>query len=493
VSVEGILRQALALHQDGQLREALAGYLQALQAEPDNPSALNLAGVAHAALDELPEAVEKLERCVAAAPGFADAHSNLALAYRSLGRHEAALAHQRQVLELSPGDPGALNESGITLRRLGRYGKALEAFDAAVAAAPGFAQAHANRGNVLQDLDRMDEAAASYRQAIENGGGGASVWRGLGNALQRSHSLDEAVEAYRQSVAVDPDYVPVLMDLGGALVESGDPQEGARWLSKAASLAELDPMVHSNLGMALHEMGDYPAALESFERALNLDPGNTHALAFQSITLHEVGDTERWHAINGLDSLVREMVLPTPPEFDSLDALNDSLADFANSHPSVWRGRRRGISSELFLDGAGPPLALRESIRRAVQAYIDELPGDSQHAFIRRRPAQFLLSGWCNVLDEGAPSHIHPNAWLSGAYYVRADAVLDDVDEGPDGCLQVGPPDEAHYSVADYPARVFRPREGHMVVFPSYVWHRILPFASSERRISYAFDVIPKA
>lgn len=489
MSVDGILRRSLALHQQGRVRDALTGYLEALHAEPANPSALNLAGVAHAALGELPQALEKLGRCVAVAPGFADAHANLALALRAQGRHEAALEHQQRALELSPGDPRTLNEMGITLRRLGRYTRALETFDAAIAAAPELADAHANRGNVLQDLDRMDEAAASYRQAIAHGADGASVWRSLGNALQRAHRLDDAIAAYRRAVAVDDEHVPGLMDLGGALVESGQPAEGAGWLRRAAARAADDATVHSNLGMALHETGDHAGALAAFERALALDPGNTHALAFQSITLHETGDAQRWHAVNALDALVRERVLPTPPGYASLADLNDALAAYATAHPSVWSGRRRGISSELFLEAEGPALALRESVRRAVEGYIADLPGGSAHPFVRRAPRRFVLSGWCNVLDEGAPAHIHPNAWLSGVYYVRTAVVGD----GPDGWLQVGPPDEAHYSAADYPARLFRPREGHLVVFPSYVWHRILPFRSREPRISYAFDVVAQA
>ena len=97
------------------------------------------------------------------------------------------------------------------------------------------------------------------------------------------------------------------------------------------------------------------------------------------------------------------------------------------------------------------------------------------------------------MLEEGADSHIHPNAWLSGVYYVRTAGVVDADMADRDGCLQVGPPDPSHYSVAGYPERVFRPREGRMVVFPSYVWHRILPFAGRGQRISYAFDVVPQA
>jgi tetratricopeptide (TPR) repeat protein len=491
MNYQELLCQAFDLHQRGRLREALADYRRVLAAQPDNPNALNLAGVAHAALGETGEAAALLERCTRAAPGFADAHANLGLAYRALGRHEDALRAQRRVLELNPDNAPALNALGVSLRRLGRYGEAVCSFEQAIAAEPAAGDAHANLGNVLQDLDRMDEAVASYREALARDACAASVYRGLGNALQRLHRFDEAIEAYRDALARDPDYVPALTDLGGALVEAGRAAQGAVHLRAAAQRAPDDPIVHSNLGMALHDSGDTDGALAAFERALALDPGNTHALAYQGITLHATGARERWRWLTGLDRLVREMPLPVPPHYASVAALNEALAEHARAHPSVWQGRRRGISSELFLDGEGPPLALRDSLREAVQRYIDELPEDRAHPFVARRPQRYVLSGWCNVLDEGAAAHVHPNAWLSGAYYVRTEGVVGDAVDDLSGCLQVGAPDPEHYATQDYEVRVFRPREGYLVVFPSYVWHRILPFAQRGTRISYAFDVVP--
>ena len=180
------------------------------------------------------------------------------------------------------------------------------------------------------------------------------------------------------------------------------------------------------------------------------------------------------------------------PGFD-VAAFNRRLSDYARQHPSVPGGRRPGISSELFLAGEGPPIELMQRLHGVVQRYIRELPDGSDHPFIARKPERFKLSGWCNVLSAGADSHVHPNAWLSGVYYARCEGVTGDGMNDAAGCLEVGPPDAALYDVADYPRRVFAPEEGTLVVFPSYVWHRILPFDSERERISYAFDVIPDA
>jgi len=47
--------------------------------------------------------------------------------------------------------------------------------------------------------------------------------------------------------------------------------------------------------------------------------------------------------------------------------------------------------------------------------------------------------------------------------------------------------------------KAFRPEDGLMMVFPSYFYHRTIPFEATtpiegaEQRISIAFDVLPEA
>jgi len=41
--------------------------------------------------------------------------------------------------------------------------------------------------------------------------------------------------------------------------------------------------------------------------------------------------------------------------------------------------------------------------------------------------------------------------------------------------------------------RAIRPREGLMLLFPSYFYHRTVPFSAAEPRVSIAFDAIPIA
>jgi len=82
-------------------------------------------------------------------------------------------------------------------------------------------------------------------------------------------------------------------------------------------------------------------------------------------------------------------------------------------------------------------------------------------------------------------NHVHPEGWLSSAFYVRLPAGM----QGQEGWLKFGepgpptaPPLSAEYLV--------QPEPGLLVLFPSYVWHGTVPFSSAEQRLTCAFDIV---
>ena len=62
--------------------------------------------------------------------------------------------------------PEAHNNLGVTLKELGRLDEALASYNQAIALKPDYAEPHNNLGVALTDLGRLDEALASYNQAI---------------------------------------------------------------------------------------------------------------------------------------------------------------------------------------------------------------------------------------------------------------------------------------------------------------------------------------
>lgn len=86
--------------------------------------------------------------------------------------------------------------------------------------------------------------------------------------------------------------------------------------------------------------------------------------------------------------------------------------------------------------------------------------------------------------------HIHHTAWLSGVYYARLPESVRPDDPMRSGWIEFGQPPPRYPCECEYPLESICPREGMLVLFPSYLFHRTIPFPSDEIRISFAFDVI---
>src|SRR6266702_2742565 len=85
------LAQALALHQQGRLQEAVSLYQRVLQSEPRNSDALHLLGLVMATVGQAQKAVSLLTAAVQIQPSNPAMQTNLGGALSAVGRHAEAL------------------------------------------------------------------------------------------------------------------------------------------------------------------------------------------------------------------------------------------------------------------------------------------------------------------------------------------------------------------------------------------------------------------
>jgi hypothetical protein len=86
--------------------------------------------------------------------------------------------------------------------------------------------------------------------------------------------------------------------------------------------------------------------------------------------------------------------------------------------------------------------------------------------------------------------HIHEVGWISGAVYL----VLPTIKQDPlEGCFEYGlHGDNYPKNHDDFPVGIASPAVGDIVLFPSSLFHRTIPFNSNEERICIAFDLKPE-
>ena len=162
-----LLGKADRLRQEGNYREAISTYDQAITRNPKVPEAnwgrcysLNKLSQPDAAFDACAKAL-KLN------PKYPEAFSSQGYALHQQTKYQAALEHFDYALELKPEFAEALTNKGVTLQTLGFHTEALAAFNTAIQIDPNYAELWANKGAVLWSLKQYEEALSAIDRALE--------------------------------------------------------------------------------------------------------------------------------------------------------------------------------------------------------------------------------------------------------------------------------------------------------------------------------------
>lgn len=444
--------------------------LEAIQRLPRSAAASTrrwmLEGRARNNLGQFKLAEKAFHRSVELEPGNAEAHSNLGHVVRSLRRRDEAEGHLRRAVELDP-----------------RLTRALQSL-----------------ADIRLAAGDTEEAVRILRQALETEPEDPGLLGHLGAALHRSGDFSGAEQAYRAALAADPGHAEAWLNLGITLQETGRLEKAAAAYVRAVSAAPGSVAARIHLAEALLARGDPETALAEIERGQRIDPGHPSLLADQALALLGLGRTEEAAALLDVSRLVMAVDLEPPPAYASISAFNKALGEHLLAHPTLAYepaghatrlGRHTG---NLLADDKGPMAHLEQAVQGAANRYLKELPPDPGHPFPGAVPDRHQLTMWAVVMDTAGHQlpHIHPAAWLSGVYYVELPSTLGDGEHGQDGWIEFGLPPEEMRAVTLPPREAFEPVEGRMFLFPSYFYHRTLPFAGPDRRISIAFDLLRK-
>jgi tetratricopeptide (TPR) repeat protein len=245
---------------------------KAVAANPGSAIAHHNLANAYAELGQWPQALDEAERSVALDPNFAPAQARRGVALQTLGRPEAALAAFDAALALRPDAADAHLGRGVALRTLGRAGEAVASYDAALALRPDYLEAHNNRGNALMELERVDEALAAFETALTLQPRSANAHSNRGNALLNLDRPQDALAAFDTAIALDPTLAVAHYNRGMALAALRRQGEAVASFEAAIGLRPGDALYQSNYGLALALAGRPDAALAAFDAALAIAP-----------------------------------------------------------------------------------------------------------------------------------------------------------------------------------------------------------------------------
>jgi tetratricopeptide (TPR) repeat protein len=489
------------------------------------------------------EAQAMLAPALAAGPDDPDGHRLMGLILHSLGDLAGCERELRTVVRLRPAEELATQTLARMLAAQGRDEEAAEAWRALAAAAPDSPGAHYALAAALYGLGQEDAAEGACRRAIALGLDQVEPWVFLGRLLNLQSRLDEAETAYREAVARDPLSATAQRELAQLIwMRSADVAKARALLDAAPPTADLTAVTVKLLQDAGEDAAAYALAAERAARdsslqvlaartALRVDPSRCdrhfalsppwvnplarakgeieadlalgrgpqaarraealsaahphdhYVTALKAAAWRLAGDP-RVDQLYDYDRLVKTYRIAAPEGWATVDAY---LADLERAldrlhgpltHP-VGQSLRHGSQTQRsLLDYPDPEIrALFRSIDAPVRRHIAAMGESGGYE---------VAGAWSVRLNPGGHhvDHVHPEGWLSSAFYVRVPEA-----PGREGWLKLGEPGTPTSPPLE-PGRWVRPEPGLLVLFPSYMWHGTAPFSSAGTRLTCAFDLV---
>jgi hypothetical protein len=171
--------------------------------------------------------------------------------------------------------------------------------------------------------------------------------------------------------------------------------------------------------------------------------------------------------------------------------LLDEIIKEADGYQLTWEARTTKFGFQgrpnVFENPSKTVSHLECIVRQSVDAYYDEFKF-KPNLFIKSWPEKYKLRGWYNRLVKNGhhTSHIHPSGWLSGVIYLKTTGLFNN----DEGAIEFGLHGyDLPITNEDYPRKLHRPRRGDIVLFPSSLFHRTIPFTTDSERCVIAFDI----
>lgn len=223
---------------------------------------------------DLARAAELLARAAELHPDLLDAHYNLAIAYRRLGKMPEAMAAMRRAIRLRPDDYEARMGLGRWLHEAGEYAEASLHLERAVMLRMDSPDPWNRLAQCYEAGGRPRDAAAAYRRvlALLQRDDPATL-QGLLRAAMAGRDGPAALEAAQKLQPLTPGHQGFVA-LGQALLLAGKAEQAAAEFQKAIVLSPSSVPGRLALSETYSVLGKPAAAAEELLQVTRLEPGN---------------------------------------------------------------------------------------------------------------------------------------------------------------------------------------------------------------------------
>jgi len=488
LSKKELIRKAIDLHSRGKVSEAKKSYENCIRKNFEDPVLFSNYGLILKDEDKIVEAEKLFRKAIHLKPDYAEAYNNLGDVLRMNGQLNEAEIMIRKSLQLKENYADAHANLGTIFKILGRLDEALLSFDKASELAPDSVEIYSIKAEILINLGKLKEAEKSYRTAIKIKPNPA-LYSNLAGLLVELGLLDEAYNNCCKAISLKPDFSEALMNRWSLLM-------GNREYDLALKDADSCNTKQSRAAglEALYALGRIDEIYDRIDKTSEIDNENIRIAAFSAF----LNATEKREMPNKFCQDPLSFIYFSNLKYH-LDNNKEFIGDLINelyqvesTFQPIANTTRNGFQTPSGINLLSKSTNCISIIKSIILKEIDEYYLKFKHetcTFIEKWPSNNNIFGWHVILKKQGyqSAHIHPGGWLSGVIYLKVVPALDN-DEGSIEFSLNG----VHYHQDNSPKRNYQPQSGDVVMFPSSLYHRTIPFTTNTDRIVVAFDLMPQ-
>lgn len=386
----------------------------------------------------------------------------------------------------------AVNILALAHKHLGEIDRSIEIYESLLISNPSNIMFLNNLGNIYSDQGRLTEAQKLFEQVLDVDPNHIDAYLGLGRIHVEQAKYNQALQLYKKILREVEDipqaqqqkvnYRLAEIYRGGGTQHFDAAIKHYGLSNERLSLSHRLECIYRSKNKIIYEK-----EVEELSKLGHIDPliaaVQTHASIRYGLQDKNAFCTDPFRYIS-------QSKLSAAEGFDpSLTKKLLAIAHEIESSPQALINKGGQSAGNLFLLNDPAIKKIKTIIESRITDYRKQYL-QSDAGFTSKWPPQTTLHGWLIDLKKGGSlsSHMHKEGWLSGSLYLK----LSKLEGSSEGNI-IFDLDGADYPTdgRDFPSKELNIEQGDIVLFPSSIFHKTVPFNSAERRVTLAFDVKP--
>ena len=268
-----------------------------------------------------------------------------------------------------------------------------------------------------------------------------------------------AIKLYEDILKSDEVNIRVLMNLIDACVHNKDDSKINKYCNILRDIDPCNPL------------------LASIDSLISFDRNKENKSVFIDNPINFIKEFSLKDFTNDMDSLIMNLITFSRLVTKEGNIEKKSTLNGWQTLPILFEQKNSSVDS------------LKKIIKECVKEYLKKYL-HSNLLYIKRWPINYDLQGWTVFLSNQGmqKSHNHLSGWMSGVIYLQ---IPEGKNNNKEGSIEFSLHGYNYPTKrTDFPKKQIIPQKGSIVFFPSSLYHKTLPFTSTEERISIAFDLV---